>query len=455
MSTKTSRLVATLRESLYGSSFSAPAVIDDGHSWGLSSPFDVTGFAAASMGLACAEVAALEDHSNDGELVLSRELASRWFGFSVRPQGWELPPTWDAIAGVYRSSDRFIRLHTNAPHHREAALRVLGCANDRAHVEAAVSTWSAVELEQAIVEAGGCAAALYSREEWAAHPQGAAVSQEPLIHWQGHDGSTIPLRSDEQRPLRGLKILDCTRVLAGPVCTRLLAGYGAQVLRIDPPGWQEGAVEPEVNLGKRLATLDLKSGQGLQQFRDLLSQADVFVHGYRADALEALGLGVDQRRELNPDLIDVALCAYGWSGPWACRRGFDSLVQMSAGIAHEAMRLAGADEPIPLPVQALDQGTGYLMATAVLRALRARATSGKVLTARLSLARCAEFLAATSSASGQAPLPEENTDILSAETEHSSWGPVRRVAFPLLRGGIVPEWDIPARRLHSDPAIWT
>jgi crotonobetainyl-CoA:carnitine CoA-transferase CaiB-like acyl-CoA transferase len=178
-------------------------------------------------------------------------------------------------------------------------------------------------------------------------------------------------------------VLDLTRVLAGPVATRFLAGYGADVLRIDPPGWNEPGVIPEVTLGKRCARLDLTQAADRATFETLLAEADVLVHGYRPAALERLGYSEAYRRQRNPSLIDVALDAYGWTGPLAGRRGFDSLVQMSCGIADHGMRRQGAGKPVPLPVQALDHATGYLIAAAVVRALIARLSDGRVQQARL------------------------------------------------------------------------
>jgi len=86
----------------------------------------------------------------------------------------------------------------------------------------------------------------------------------------------------------------------------------------------------------------------------LLSQADILVHGYRPGALDHLGYDPAPRRSISPGLIDISLSAYGWSGPWATRRGFDSLVQMGAGIAETGMHWRQSNKPVPLPVQALE-----------------------------------------------------------------------------------------------------
>ena len=187
-----------------------------------------------------------------------------------------------------------------------------------------------------------------TQEEWKAHPQGVAVAAEPLV---SATASVVGLIPDwpvpPERPLAGLCVLDLTRVLAGPVASRFLAGYGANVLRIDPPDWDEPGVVPEVTLGKRCARLDLRQTSDKDIFTALLANADILLHGYRPGALDRLGFGAEKRRSLAPGLIDVCLDAYGWSGPWAARRGFDSLVQMTTGIAATGMRWRHAERPVP------------------------------------------------------------------------------------------------------------
>jgi hypothetical protein len=419
----------------------------------LDSAFRVTELAAASI--AAAGVAVQQLIGSTQPIFVNRELASHWFGMSLRPVGWELPPLWDTVAGDYEASDGWIRLHTNAAHHRAAALHVLGVAEDRAAVAAAVRRWRADELEQAVVTAGGAAAAMHSVADWQRHPQGAAVRAEPLVH-RAATGLAQPferIHAESGRPLGGVRVLDLTRVLAGPVATRLLAGWGGDVLRIDPPGWDEPGVIPEVLLGKRTARLDLRSEAGREQFTRLLASADVLVHGYRADALERLGLGPDVRDAVRPGLIDVALNAYGWTGPWRARRGFDSLVQMSSGIAEAGMRHDGRDRPTPLPVQALDHATGYLIAAAAIRGLAEREVSGRGSRWRLSLARTAQLLVdAGPQPAGIDPVAGEPA--LGDDIELTSWGPARRVAAPIDVPGVSLRWPLPARALGSDAARW-
>ncbi len=411
----------------------------------LPSCFSVTDFAVTTMIAAAKQLGAL---TPTREIVIDRRLASLWFDMTLRPQGWALPDAWDAIAGVYQTSDGWIRLHTNAPHHRKAALRVLGCEADKAVVSAAVASWRKSQLEDAIVAESGAAAAMHSMAEWSASPQGMAVANDPLIAWdEVADCSSKVMLGD-------LKVLDLTRVLAGPVATRFLAGYGAHVLRIDPPWWSEPGVEPEVTLGKKRAGLDLTRAEDRGRFEALLIKADVLVHGYRPGALNGLGYDTERLRELAPHLIDVSLCAYGLQGPWANRRGFDSLVQMSCGIAHEGMIRKNVEHPVSLPVQALDHATGYLMAAAVLRAIRVRNESGRILSARLSLARTASLLMTEPAREFSGKDIKETAEDLSAATEMTSWGPAKRVRFPMILDGANPRWPFPAGQLRRDQPEW-
>ncbi len=426
----------------------------------LPSALAVSDLAQASVGAAgaaLARVVAGPDGDRPPSVTVDRDLASAWFALSIRPDGWQLPPVWDAVAGDYACRDGWIRLHTNAPHHRAAALRVLDVPGERDAVAAEVARWPGDELEAAVVGAGGAAAALRSVEAWDAHPQGSAVAGEPLLHCErtgAVEDVTIP-DATAGRPLAGLRVLDLTRVLAGPVATRLLAGWGAEVLRIDPPEWDEPSIVPEVTLGKTCARLDVRAPAGRDHLLGLLASADVLVHGYRPGALDDLGLGRDVRDAVRPGLVDVSLDAYGWTGPWAGRRGFDSLIQMSSGIAEAGRRAAGADHPVPLPVQALDHATGYLLAAAALTGVARRREDGRGSRWRASLARMARLLVDTG-VGGQftgggidpaAPAPD-------APVEHTPWGDARRLPPPVVVAGSPLGWDLPAGPLGSSPAEW-
>ena len=423
----------------------------------LPSVYPVTDFAAASIaaaGLAAADLIEARGHARPA-VAVDRRLASLWFKGTVRPQGWELPPAWDAVAGDYQTADGWIRLHTNAAHHRRAVLRVLGVPAERAEVARAVARWQAGALENAAVDAGGCAAEMRGCAAWAAHNQGSAVAREPVLHNLATPAAPKPVWPDNPaRPLAGIRVLDLTRVLAGPAATRFLAGLGADVLRIDPPDWEEASLLAEMTLGKRCARLDLRTRQGRGIFERLLVSSDVLVHGYRSDALELIGLGMERRRMLNPGLVDVALDAYGWNGPWRTRRGFDSLVQMSSGIAHAGMVRYGKDRPTPLPVQALDYGAGYLLAAAALNGLTRRLTGGGGSQMRTSLARMAALLVSGAEEAGEAPEAREMPGDFDEKIEMTAWGPALRLKPPVAIAGAPLRWDISAGELGMAKAEW-
>ncbi|HEX2849254.1 MAG TPA: CoA transferase, partial [Acidimicrobiales bacterium] len=312
----------------------------------LPSVFDVTGWATATVGAATLAVAELlaarcgvpfPPVEVDGVSASAAFLAEALF----RPDGWERPPIWDPVAGDYEAADGWIRLHTNYAHHRESALRVLGASADRTAVGARVATWNAADLETEVVAAGGCAAAMRTRAEWERHEHGRVARREPpvAIHRGGTSAGVdarhaLRIPTSATTPLAGLRVLDLTRVIAGPECTRFLAAWGADVLRIDPPGFAEvPSLLPETTAGKRCAYLDLRARDGAARFEDLARESDVIVSGLRPGALDALGFGDRRLRELNPAVVVARVDAYGWDGPWCERRGFDSLVQMSTGIA--------------------------------------------------------------------------------------------------------------------------
>jgi crotonobetainyl-CoA:carnitine CoA-transferase CaiB-like acyl-CoA transferase len=295
----------------------------------------------------------------------------------------------DKIAGLYRCGDgRWVRAHTNLPHHRAGLLKLLGCEHDRGAVQRAMKAWEAEKLETAAAEAGLVLTATRSFAEWDAHPQGRAVAGlPPFVIKRIGDAPVEPLPVGD-RPLAGVKVLDLTRVIAGPVCGRTLAAHGADVLLVTAKHLP--AMEPLVidnGRGKLSASLDLREKSARETLAGLLKDADIFVQGYRPGAIAQYGFSPQEAERIRPGIICVSLCAYGHEGPWAGRRGFDSLVQNANGLNHAEAEAAGTEQPKPLPAQALDHGTGYLMAFAAMSALARRATHGGSWHARLSLAQ--------------------------------------------------------------------
>lgn len=461
-----SEIILERTRALYGQlsgKNSLPAALKVTGEGNLPAYYPATPLITASVALAAQALSQLLSlrHGSADAVTVDRRLASLWCKTSLKPDGWEIPPAWDSIAGDYATADGWIRLHTNAPAHRKVVESLLGKAESREALAPRVLTWKKAELEQAVVLAGGCAAQMFSASEWQQHVQGKSLAQEPLFQRSLCAPAAAPQWAlERERPLAGVRILDLTRIIAGPVATRFLAGLGADVLRIDPFGWDEPSQEADVTLGKHCARLNLHNPQDRHRFEALLREADVIVHGYRAGALHKLGYGSEQRRALSPALVDVCLNAYGWSGPWRERRGFDSLVQMSCGIADQGMQASGSNKPVPLPVQALDHVTGYLMAAAVIQGLAQRLETHQGSETRLSLARTARELMlrpTEKEAANNALQPA--IDAAFAEdfapvTEHTFWGKARRLHPPVSLEETLWHWDLPGSPLGSAPASW-
>jgi hypothetical protein len=289
-------------------------------------------------------------------------------------------PGFAPLSRFWRTADGWLRLHGNYPHHRDAALRVLGAEGGPA-----AERWRAEELESAVVAAGGAAAAVRPRSIWATTPQGRAVAAAPLVGLRRvADGPARPASPT------GLRVLDLTRVIAGPVATRTLASHGADILRIDSPRLPEDPGQlVDTGPGKRHVLLDLAAAADRRTVEELLAEADVVVQGYRPGALARFGLDPESLAARHPHLVVVSLSAWGTAGPWAGRRGFDSLVQAATGIAVEC---GSVDAPGVLPAQALDHATGHLAAATVLAALARRREEGGGWHGELSLARTAHWL---------------------------------------------------------------
>lgn len=425
----------------------------------LPSAFDVTGLATGAVAVAAHAMARLHAaRTGDEVATVTVDSIDACGAFRaeqlVVPEGWELPPLWDPLAGNYRSADGWIRLHTNYAHHRRAAVAVLG-TDARERVARAVSRWSGDELEQAIVAAGGAAAVMRTRTEWLASPPGSATNHPRPLEFDERPSVGPPTwaSASPDLPLTGVRVLDLTRVIAGPVATKALAAYGAEVLRIDPPGFEEVAsLLPETTVGKRTAALDFEHPDERARFEQLVRGADALVLGYRPTALARYGMTDDWFLARNPDLILARLNAYGWRGPWRERRGFDSLVQMSCGIADGGAAACGSAEPVPLPAQALDHGSGWLLAAAIVRALERQLTDGVSTSIRGSLVGTANLLYELSTPISTAAAASADSPFLVDTT--TAWGSARRAPFPARIHRLEPHWPHPAGPLGRHEPRW-
>lgn len=418
-----------------------PAALDTvsiaGDDPALPSVYRVGTLAAATIaatGLAAAEYLRLRTGRRQRvEVDMRRALAAFRSERYLRVNDGPPPALRDPVMGFYETRDgRWIQLHTNFPHHLQGVLNVLGCANDRTAVAEAIRGWDGAALDQTLADAGLCAALIRSPREWAALDQAKAIANLPLFEIERiGDAPPQPPRSPGRggpdRPLAGVRVLDLSRIIAGPAAGRALAQHGAQVLLINGPHLPNIApLVIDLGRGKRSATLDLRDEAPRAQLRELATGADVFLQAYRPGALSARGFGPDELARLRPGIVYVSVCAYGHTGPWAGRRGFDSLVQSASGIAWTESRAAGTDAPKHLPCQALDHATGYLAAFGAMVALARRATEGGSWHVRVSLAQTGRWLQSMGQIEDGWRAPEVTLDDVAdcVETVESPFGRV-------------------------------
>ena len=367
---------------------------------------------------------------------------------------------WNKVAGVYKVGDgRYVRVHANMPHHRERTLRFLGAEYDRASVAAKLMDWSGEALETAAAENGMVITMMRTPEEWRAHPHGMAVGALPLFEIVKIGDAPPRKRLPGDRPLSDIRVLDLTRVIAGPVCGRTLAAHGADVLSVTGPGIPDiETLIMDGGRGKLRAQIDLASEDGRASLRALARDADVFVQGYRPGAIAAKGFAPEQVAELSPGIVCVSLSAWGHSGPWAHRRGFDSLVQNANGLNDAEARAAGlAEGPKELPCQALDHGSGFLMATGAMMALKRQAEEGGSWLVRVSLAQTGEWLWKLGRLSNEClaiPGLERERIRELMEQSQSGFGPMTAVRHAGQLSDTPPAFVRPAMPLGSHEARW-
>lgn len=303
-------------------------------------------------------------------------------------------PTWAPLSGTYRCRDGYVRIHANFDHHRDGALEILGLstATSAKQLAQTLTSCSRFEVEKAAVAAGLPVVALRSFEEWDNTEQASWLATQPLFTLEKiGEAEPNPFSLGDQ-PLSGVRVLDLTRILAGPVAGRTLAAYEADVMLVNSPKLPNIDHIMDTSRGKRSVHIDLTLARERAVLKELVGDAHVFIEGYRPDGIRALGFGPAELAFIRPGIISVSLSAYGRGGPWASRRGFDSLVQSATGFNFAEQEYAGADSPQGLPVQILDYASGFLMAFAVSAALIKQHNEGGSWHVEVSLAQTALWL---------------------------------------------------------------
>ena len=422
---------------------------------------------AAQCSIAAAALAACELGHQRGaprqrvavDMAHAASECSGWFSLDGR-----VPDPWDAFSGLYRCADGHVRIHANFAHHREGALRLLGldpASARREDAEAALRGWKAIDFETAAAERNLVASALRSFAQWDATPQGQALAAQPVFtidrleDGAGRGAPPLPLPplSAADLPLAGVRVLDLTRILAGPVGDRALAAYGADVMLLNAPHLPNIEAIADTSKGKRSALLDLRTDGGRAALRQLVQSAHVFVQGYRPGGLEALGAGPQALARERPGLVYVSLTAYGTQGPWAGRRGFDSLVQTAAGFNHAEGEAAGDGQPRALPMQILDQATGYFIALGASAALLRQQREGGSWHVQVSLAQTAHWLRSLGRVGdglSAARLPVARY----VETVDSGFGRLGTVRHSAQLSRTPARWTRPSMPPGSHPPAW-
>jgi len=433
----------------------------------LPTPFrigETSAAALAAVGLAVSDIWTLRTGRSQQVAVDARQAtASLRSGHYMQMEGAPVSTERNTVMGVYPARNgRWSYLHCNFPNHRAAALSVLGVPEDREAVRKAVAGWDALELEEAIIAAKGAGGMVRTMDEWAKHPQAAAIASLPLMEIVKIGESAPEKLPDGHRPLSGIRVLDLTRVLAGPTCARTLAEHGADVLKITGAHLPNlGYQEYDTGHGKLSAHLDLREARDVETLRGLVRDADAFSQGYRPGTLGARGFSPEALAKLRPGIVIVSLCAFGHVGPWASRRGFDTVVQTVSGITSRQGELFPGAEPGPqfYPVSAIDYLTGYLMAFGAIVALTRRAREGGSWLVRISLAQTGRWLVGR----GQVPetqlrdVPKEFT----AEeierwstTSETPVGRLRHLAPVVSMSETPPRWARPSVPLGYNEPVW-
>jgi crotonobetainyl-CoA:carnitine CoA-transferase CaiB-like acyl-CoA transferase len=418
----------------------------------------------AAVGLAVCDLWELRGHNKQDVAVDARRAtASLRSGHYLKMETAEVSHERNPVMGMYPAKDgRWSYIHANFPNHRAAALKVLGVPEDKDAVRQAVAKWDALELEEAIIAAKGAGGMVRSMAEWANHPQAAALATLPLLEIVKIGDAPAEKLPDGDRPLSGVRVLDLTRVLAGPSSARTLAEHGADVLKITAAHLPNlGYQEFDTGHGKLSAQLDLRQPKDLATLKELVREADVFVQGYRPGTLSERGLSPEELAKLRPGLVYVSLCAFSHVGPWANRRGFDTVVQNVSGITWRQGELFPGKEPGPqfYPVSAIDYLTGYLMAFGALVALARRTREGGSWLVRISLAQAGRWLV------GRGEVPEAQLKDIPAEftpAELKKWtiesvtpaGRLRHLGPTLQLSETQPYWARPTVPLGYHEPVW-
>ncbi len=352
---------------------------------------------------------------------------------------------------------RWFLPHFGLPNLRKRVLGVLDCEPNPDSVSKAVARWDALDLEAAIDEARACGAMVRSNAEWLDHPHGQVLKAKPIVEIiKIADGDPKPFPEGD-RPLSGIRVLDLTRILAGPIAARTLAEHGADVLMVaaeNLPQIEEHVMD--TSHGKRSCFLDLKSAEDAVQLEELVRGADVFSQGYRPGVLHDLGFGPEDLAEIRPGMVYLSISCFGADGPFSHRAGWEQVAQTVTGLCMGGGPESTSTRPGLLPAAACDYTTGYLGAYGVLLALARRAREGGSYHVRVSLCRSGMFIYCQ----GKTEFVEPDMDLSDAELDalridsKPAHGPLRHLGPVLHLSETQPHWSRPTPVLGGDAPKW-
>jgi crotonobetainyl-CoA:carnitine CoA-transferase CaiB-like acyl-CoA transferase len=363
-----------------------------------------------------------------------------------------------AITQPWPTKDgRWVLTHFGLPNLQARMQKLLGCELNPESVAKAVAKWDALDLEAAIDEARVCGGMVRSNEEWLAHPHGRVLAAKPIVEITKIGDSDPERLPRGDRPLSGIRALDLTRILAGPMAARTLAEHGADVLMITAerlPQIPEHVLD--TSHGKRSCFLDLAQSEDASRMKALIKGADVFSQGYRPGMIGKLGFGPEEVAALRPGIIYASINCYGADGPFSHRGGWEQVAQTMTGLCHEGRTAARPNGPALLPAAACDYTTGYLAAYGILLALAKRARDGGSYHIRVSLCQSGMFIYRQ----GKVAFPGLDLDLSAAELDairiesRPKSGPLRHLGPILEFSEAQPHWTQPTPHLGGDAPEW-
>jgi len=369
-------------------------------------------------------------------------------------------PKFAELSGLYECKDGWLRLHANFEHHRDAALEVLGLPigseTTRSDLEHKVHNWNKQSLEDAILDNNGACAAVRTFSEWDALPQAKAMVKLPLVEITkiaDTEPKSLNTIQNTQLPLSGVRVLDLTRILAGPVCGRTLAAYGADVMLVNSPELPNIDSIIETSRGKRSTHLNLQTAAEKEKLHQLISGCHTFIQGYRPGSLAALGLTPEALAKKYPGIVYTSLSAYGRTGPWRSRRGYDSLLQSASGLNMAEAEAAGTSKPTALPMQVLDYASGFLMAFGTQVALHRQLTEGGSWHVQVSLARTGHWLRSLGQNSDMLRCDQPDPEQYLQDYE-STYGELKALPHPPRFSHTSVGWHKPSTPPGTDLPVW-